>query len=110
MGGPGSGKRRPPAVKDPVILALEKSEHDSRAATEACMQAVRDAPTRKDCIERSRELWHADAALLPLVLKRWSIHEDEIREAVRRPPPIADPLIVESHLSLVPWVWTRPVP
>lgn len=91
-------------------MALRAAEAKARAATEARMQAVLDAPSRIDCILRSRELWHADAVMLPLVLERWAIHEDEIREAVRRPPPVTEQFVLPTHRGYLPIDWTRRVP
>lgn len=99
MGGPGSGCRKRPALVRPcpILLALNAAEQAARAATQQRMQVVRTAKDRVTCVLRSRELWRVDAAMLPLVLTRWQIHEDEIREAVKRPPPIAEPRSGATH-------------
>ena len=89
MGGPGSGPRppmRPPTV-DPIILASRRAEDRYRKERGGRMEKVRRAQHRETCILHSRTLWMADGVMLPLVLRRWQIHEDEIRQAVRRPEP-----------------------
>ena len=67
-----------------ATACLDIAQDERRAAMEARMTAVRRALSRETCILASRILWREDGAMLPLVLRRWEVHEDEIRQAVRR--------------------------
>lgn len=113
MGGPGSGPRGPrlamsAAWVDPLVAKIKRAQEVYYMQRGRRMDAVRQAQHRETCLLHSRRLWRTDGVMLPLVLERWGIPEDEVREAGRRPQPEGEPFTILN--TPMPRRWTRPVP